>query len=478
MKRAVLILLMYVLGLPMSNAQKLLMSDKEDFNLRFDDFSVIGNFNQAIAVYRKRDSKVEIILYNKNMQKIKSIPLDFIDERYSQIFFSSQEESIQVFYQQKENKKENLYAVSINKDYTHTEPIQLQSLTAGVGLRDRLEYHRETSENGNYHVLYTSYYLDGAWVLQAVVVDNKLQEQNRISQLFSEKDWVIRDDVALSNAGTLFMVTTEKPSSKGSTDEIKILTSKIHSNQFISYPIALNKHTVSDLHFVMDNTNTMAYLCGFYSDGKYSTPRGIYYTAFDEETQLAPMSHFVSLALQVSSTRDDLKDLTLRNISIKKDGGIELIAEKYYQNVRTISAPNPVMNIGMMSMPDNSRTINEYYYDEAVFFNIKPDGTLAWSQTMLKEQQTNDDAGIYSSIGVLEHKLGKVILFNDVNSRQPRLMTCYISSNSELSMKELQTSEEMNEWNWMPRSSKQLSKSEIVVPCIMKSYLCFLKISF
>jgi hypothetical protein len=170
--------------------------------------------------------------------------------------------------------------------------------------------------------------------------------------------------------------------------------------------------------------------------------------------------------------------LTLRNISIKKDGGIELIAEKYYQNVRTISAPNPVMNIGMMSMPDNSRTINEYYYDEAVFFNIKPDGTLAWSQTMLKEQQTNDDAGIYSSIGVLEHKLGKVILFNDVNSRIPRLMTCYISSNSELSMKELQTSEEMNEWNWMPRSSKQLSKSEIVVPCIMKSYLCFLKISF
>ncbi len=478
MKRAVLILLMCVLELQSMNAQKLLMSDKEDFNLRNDDFSVIGNFNQLLAVYHKRNNNVEIILYNQALQKIKSIPLDFIDEHFSQIFFANQEESIQVFYQQKENKKENLFAVRINKDYTHSEPLLVQSLSVGVGIRDRIEYHRKTSENGQYHLLYTSYYVDGSWVLQAVVVDHLLNEQNRISQLFADRDWVIRDEATISNAGTLFMLTTEKPSSKGTTDEVKILTSKIHSNQVATYPIVLNKHAVSDLHFAMDNTNTMAYLSGFYSDGKYGTPKGIYYTTFDEEVQLAPMSHFVSLALQVSSTRDDLKDMTMRYSSVKKDGGIELIAEKYYQQVRTIASANPTMNIGMMSMPDNSRTINEFYYDEVLVFNIKPDGTLAWSQTMLKEQQTNDDAGIFSSIGVLEHRLGKVILFNDVNSKQPRLMTGYISSNSELSMKEIQTSEEMNEWNWMPRSSKQLSKSEIVIPCISKSYLCFLKISF
>jgi hypothetical protein len=97
---------------------------------------------------------------------------------------------------------------------------------------------------------------------------------------------------------------------------------------------------------------------------------------------------------------------------------------------------------------------------------------------MLKDQETTDDDGIFSSVGVLEHHLGKVIFFNDVNSKQPRLMSCYLAKNAELSMKEMQTNELIDEWTWMPRSLKQISKSEIVMPCVMKNYLCFLKISY
>jgi hypothetical protein len=71
-----------------------------------------------------------------------------------------------------------------------------------------------------------------------------------------------------------------------------------------------------------------------------------------------------------------------------------------------------------------------------------------------------------------------VYLFNDVNSKTPRLMAGIINNNSEMTMKEVPTDVEMQDWNWMPRSAKQTSKAEIVMPCVMKSYLCFLKISF
>lgn len=65
-----------------------------------------------------------------------------------------------------------------------------------------------------------------------------------------------------------------------------------------------------------------------------------------------------------------------------------------------------------------------------------------------------------------------------MSGKQSRVLASYISGTGELTVKELQTSEEIENWYGMPRSALQMSKSEIVMPCVSKNYLCFLKISY
>jgi hypothetical protein len=128
--------------------------------------------------------------------------------------------------------------------------------------------------------------------------------------------------------------------------------------------------------------------------------------------------------------------------------------------------------------PDNARTVTEYYYDEIYLFNFKMEGSLSWSQTILKEQLSTDDGGIFSSFATLQYPIGNAYIFNDLSSKNTRLLSCYVTAGGELNMKEIQTNEQTDAWNLMPRSGKQISKSEMLIPCVMKNYVCFLKLTF
>lgn len=39
------------------------------------------------------------------------------------------------------------------------------------------------------------------------------------------------------------------------------------------------------------------------------------------------------------------------------------------------------MSSSMVPMAENSRTVQEFNYDEVVIFNVKPEGAMAWTQT-------------------------------------------------------------------------------------------------
>lgn len=52
-------------------------------------------------------------------------------------------------------------------------------------------------------------------------------------------------------------------------------------------------------------------------------------------------------------------------------------------------------------------------------------------------------------------------------------MACYASSKGVLSMKEMQTTKEIDDWNVMPRSTKQISANEIMLPCVSKIICVF-----
>ena len=474
MKKILLIVLIVFTGYA-NFAQKTVLSDKTEINFRNDDFAVIGKYKNLNAVYINANQKAEVVLYNSNMEFEKRIELPFIKKASANIHFVSSKNGLVVFFEQKVAKKINLFASKLQDDNTFSPPISLVETTTAF-FKERTEFQFAHSEDKQKHLIYNYTETDNQWVLQAVVVNNELAIETNISQNISQDNFYFLNEQAISNNGTIYITSGNRISNKGSVEELNVLLATQNQHAFAIVKTTLNNHAISDLQLIIDNKNHQLYISGFFSDNKFSLPKGIFYLTVDEN-QTQNIAHFTALALQLQNGMSDMRNLQMRAISLKKEGGIELIAEKYSQIIRTISS-GPALTLGMNTMQETSRTVQEFNYDEVVIFNLKTDGTLDWSQTLLKDQQTQDDGGIYSSFGLLENKLGKVYIFNDMNTKNSRLMASYASSKGVLAMKEMQTTKEIDDWNVMPRSTKQISANEIMLPCISKNYLCFLLIGY
>jgi len=460
-----------------TDAQKIFLSEKEEFNIRVDDFAVVGKFQQSNLVYRKRNPNAEIIFYSDKMVKEKSLALDFLPDNFTNIQFVCNQNKLLVFYETKESKKQNLYATKLAIDNTWQLPVLLNSKPTSF-IKDYVPYKFSVSENKKRILFYNSYFLSGDNTIQVVIVDDELNILTQVSQIFSDKEYYFSDKSVISDKGLPYLLATDKPNNRGNTEELKIISLTAFSKDLFVFPVLLDKHILNDLQISIDNKNGNVYIASFFSDGKYSNPRGIYFSIFDEDKQATTTSHFIPVALQISKSNSDLKDIKMRNIFLKSDGGLELVAEKYYQNIRTISSINPIVTSSFVTGPDNSRTVTEYYYDEIYVFNLKIDGSMAWSQTILKEQFSTDDGGIFSSYAILQYPIGNTYIFNDLSSKNTRLLACYVTAKGEMNMKEVQTNEQTDDWNLMPRSARQVSKSELLMPCVMKNNVCFLKLTF
>lgn len=476
-KRKILLIAFCCVISLVTEAQKLFLSEKEEFNIRVDDFAVVGKYKDNIVTYKKKNARAELIFYSAKMVKEKTLALDFLPDNFSNIHFVCNSQNLLVFYEAKESKKQNLYGSKLLADHNWQAPILLNAKPTSF-MKDYNPYNFSVSENKQKILFYTSYYLSGDNTIQAIIVDDALQIQKEYNQIFSDKEYYISDKSAISNAGRPYLIATDKPNNRGNVEEVKILSASSFSKELFVFPVLLDKHLLSEWQIAVDNKNQNIYLASFFADGKYSNPRGIYFSIFDEQKQAFTTSHFVPVALQISKSNSDLKDIKVRHLYVKNDGGIELVAEKYYQNIRTISSINPIVSSSFSMGPDNSRSVTEYYYDEVYIFNFKIEGALSWSQTILKEQLSTDDGGIFSSFIPLLYPLGNAYIFNDLSSKNTRLLACYVSSLGEMNMKEIQTNEQIDEWNLMPRSAKQISKSEMIIPCVVKNAVCFLKLNF
>lgn len=476
MKKILFIVVCCFLFIPLS-AQKLFLAQKEEINLRIDDFAVIGKYKQSTLVYKKSNEDAEIIFYDTKMNVEKRLALDFLPSHFSSLKCVCNEDNLRVFFEVKENKKQNLYATKYIADNNWTTPILINTKPVSF-IKNYEPFDIAVSENEDYAMFYSSYFLNGDNTVQLVVVDNNLKITTEVNQIFTEKSFYITSDASVSNTGIPFLIVTDKMSNRGNAEVVNIFTAMNSSSNFLIFPILLENHVLSDIHLKLDNKNNNLYVASFFADGKYSNPRGVFYSIFNIQNQQTSATHFIPLALQITKNNSGLKDLKMKDITIKSNGGIEIATEKYFKNMRTINSINPIFNSAFASTSNSSQTVTEFSYDEIVLFNIKTDGSLNWSQTILKEQMSTDDGGIYSSFAPFLHRNGIAYIFNDMSTKESRLLASYITSKGEMTMKEIQTDEDMDSWNLMPRSAVQISNSEIVMPCLLKNHLSFLKIIF
>ncbi|HMN33219.1 MAG TPA: hypothetical protein PKA54_07585 [Chitinophagaceae bacterium] len=479
MLKQLFILLFCLIGYH-SFSQNLFISDSEDLNLRTDDFSVVGVYNNRVVCFVQKGNEVTLLFYSSFMQKENELKLSILPNRFSNLqFFTNNQNELIVLYEVNESKSNKLYASKLidGVEPRWDQPSLISKMPIGSG-KGGFSYTVNVSENKETFFAYTLFNNDGGLQLQSVVFDIHLNIKQNISQTLSPSEMNYPAKSAVTDDGTCFIIMADKLGNRDVFENIKLFESNPYSTAFLAYTITNESRAFSDLQMNIDNQNQLLHINSFFYQNRNSSLNGIFLSTFDMKNHTFPKKYFSRIAVQNSVNHSNLKDLNIRKVLIKENGAVTIIAEKYYQSTRVLNTINPMMGTSFMMANDNSRRVTEFNYNEIDLFHFKIDGSLLWSQTVLKEQFTSEDGGIFSSFYVFEHPLGQAILFNDLSNRTPRLLVAYIGTDGKLTMKQIQTNEQIDEWNLMPRSAIQISKSALIMPCIMKNHLSFLKINF
>lgn len=449
--------------------------------MRSDNFAVIGSCRGMNLLYKNHTGISEVLFYDKDLQKVRVSTMSFLPEDPDDIHFSHTNKDLSVFYEKKDGRFLKVYAASMLEDFSWSEPKLLDSVSSSA-YRYSADFQFLSSADQQLTAVYCMYRENGMGnlYLRARIVDQQLNLQSNIDQTISESEFNVTDEAILSNQGRLFIVATDSRLAKSATAKLTLLQAGKGDEAFSFDELPLNGHILKDIRMADDTANQNLYICAYFADSKYGQARGLYFSTYDYHKLAIGISHFTPLVLQGSTARTDLQDLKIRKLLIRKGGELEVVAERSYQQTRTINNVVPTFSSSYIvpNMGESARIVTEFYNDEIVIFDLKTDGSLAWSQTLVKEQVSSDDNAIYSSFGLLQHRLGNAYIFNDLSNRQNRLLVCYVSGNGEMNIKEMQTNEAVEDWSLMPRSAVQISKSEILMPCVMKGYLCLLKISY
>lgn len=221
-------------------------------------------------------------------------------------------------------------------------------------------------------------------------------------------------EMALSNAGAFFWVI-ERNNRKGKLDkhELDVLRfdpSGIHLNR-----IPMGNYLTINSRFVFDNLNNRLSAAGLWAEKGRERANGAFYLSAIPGVDSAQVlryepfdEKFMSI-LRQKDVGEDFKgvaDAELRELILRQDGGIILVAERFHEVQRGAAAGRGFFRDGM-------RMIVDYYYDDVFVVGFLPNGQAQWKTALHKKQYSQDDDGTFSSYFLMRNSDRMRFFFND-----------------------------------------------------------------
>ncbi len=271
-------------------------------------------------------------------------------------------------------------------------------------------------------------------------------------------------ETALSNTGAFFWIT-EKNNRKGRLDrhELKILQfdgAGIHTNR-----TPLGGYLTVDSRFIFDNLNQCLSAAGLWAEKGRERANGAFYLSIVPGVDSAQVlryepfdEKFVSILRQKDVGEDNrgIADAQLRELLLRQDGGIILVAERYHEIQRGAAAGRGFFRDGM-------RMIVDYYYDDVFVVALQPNGQAQWKSALHKKQYSQDDEGTFSSYFLMRNADKMRFFFNDEIKYENTCSEYVLSAAGEFDRNSL-----LNTLNQSLRlrfrDALQLNASECLVP--------------
>jgi hypothetical protein len=221
-------------------------------------------------------------------------------------------------------------------------------------------------------------------------------------------------------------------------------------------------------------------LTGFYGTAPGETGEGTFYYNVNIDSQTISRrgldkfsDDFISMVTGniPPKNNDSFDNFQVIDVVVKKGGGAILMAESQFQTSESMA--NPMYGpFGVAS----SVIINYYHYDDIAIFSFDSSGNMEWEKVLHKRQETEGDAGYYSSYSMLiSNQLDFV--YNDNSSGQSNVASYSVKPDGEILRADLFNGDQKG-IQLIPKFGKQVSAHELVIPSVKRGNVQFVKFTF
>lgn len=481
--RSIAIVLFIIISAVAVHAQDVIYSPYKKFDFRGGDFSIVGKSGDRIYTYRGSAEGYYLDAYNDSMQLMATVVLDFFPRRIYEAKFITYTDHIILLYQGVEGNKLTQYAALLDATGRLKKgPVALDNVKTGIFGPNRTYFAYGISDDKKNIIVYSTktkgneLEFDGKWI------DDQLTISKRSHATYKTQNDIESGEAIVANNGDLYFSVYTPTGNKSYSDQLWMLTLKNNDNKFTASEFPLKDIYATSLFLKIDNVNNRMYAGGFYAEKKNGSYSGVLYGYYDLSTdslvvrKQLPFDEKLLSQSGKNNKKRAFDNFRVRQIIIKNDGGFVMLSEYYYYDVRTSYAPG----MGYYSFyytPYSTQEIREYHYNDIMALSYDGDGNRQWNSFIYKEQFSQEDGGLFSSYLLLNTGGMLGFLFNDFNDRNSQAALATIDGEGKVAIHSFANGGK-NAPDWMPRSGKQVSAHEIVVPCLRKREICFAKITF
>lgn len=507
-----------LLGMPFLLAQSyevagIEKSDKEDMQ-----YEVLGKVGSRYWIYKNVDGIATIAQYNERMQLVKQNDLSFIKTtQLNGIEFITHSNNVYVFFQFQ--LKATVYAAvaELNADGLLVgSPRVVDSATkVRPGVRMKVFNLLESEDRQKLAIFSVNTTNPNAIKVRAITLNQQMENINEAEiSINSTNKKSNLSDFALDNAGNLFCLRNVTQTNMAPA--VSLLYLSASGEEVVESPVLNNSLLLDDIRVKIDNRAGHVILNSYYATTKKGNIEGLYSYIWDISTKkeiLTNSNRFTDAVRALVTNKRNLKDafdmFYLDKVSTQSDGSFVVISEAaesysnrtlfsrwdyfyggafynpymfYYWNRPFGFYPwtrfgwgnpffynrwmNPYASFGYPSVTYNANNI------ALLSFDIK--GNLQWVKTIDKKQ-TDQNVDQFIGYGTLENEKGMSFVYHQKQKGVHQLIVNTLTKNGQLVKGNSIILNEKN-YEWMPKSLKQVGEHEAILPYQFKNKIGFAKI--
>jgi hypothetical protein len=465
-------------------AQEVVYSDYDKFDIRTGDFSVIGKSGDRTYVYRGSTDGFYLDAYDDNMVKKATVLLDFFPQKIYETRFINYPDRILVLYQALENNRVVQYAALLDtRGRLLKNPLKLADAKTGIFGPNRNYFSSAVSDDKTKVLVYGVEKKGRTMQFTGVWLDSECTVEGRAHSSFTADNDLENGEGIIDDHGDFYLPVYTPAGSKNYADQLWLLMLPKVGNRFRAKEFPVGEKYVANSFVKLDNVNNKIYIAGFYSDKKSGNYDGVLYGTYGISDSAFTSSKLIAFDEKIRNATGErnkkraFDNYQTKQIIVKKDGGFVLISEDitimYRQN-------NPGWGGYYSSYyfgPMMTQTIKEYYYNDVFALSYDSSGVNEWYAFIRKSQYSQEDGGVFSSYALINTGGVLGFLFNDFNTNRSKIQFATLDATGKVDMRSLAAGNS-NDPDWLPRSAKQIGLREMVVPCLRRKQICFAKITF